>query len=136
MEVDVERALHKLSKENPEIKNVEVKKAMDAGSVLIVVDKGNARKLIGTKGQTLKKIAEEMGSHTRIIEEPRSTRDLLNKLVKPSAVLGVNVLYTPEGETFRVRVDKSHKNQMPINPDSFPKVSKELLDKEMELVFE
>jgi transcription antitermination factor NusA-like protein len=136
LDVELDRTLHKLSKKNPALKQAEVVRTLDAGSLLIVAGRGSARRLIGNQGQTLREIATEMNRHIRIIEEPRDTRDLLNKLINPSALLGVNVLYTPEGETFRVRVDRSFRSRLPISEEAFPAVAKELIGKDMELVFE
>ncbi len=136
LDVELERVLHKLSKKNPDVKKAEILKTFDAGSILIIVNRGNAKKLIGNQGQTIRDIAEAMKRHVRVMEEPRDMRDFLSKMINPSAILGVDVLYTPEGETFRVRVAKSFKNRIPINADSFPEVAKELVGKNMELSFE
>jgi len=136
VEIDVERALFKLSKKNPVISEAQVVKTIDAGSVLIITGRGSSKKLIGPSGKTVREIAAQLKRHVRIMEEPRNSRDLLNKLIGSSSILGVNILYTPEGETFRVRVNKAYKNRLPLQPETFSSVAKELLGKNMEIVFE
>lgn len=136
IEINLERTLHRLSKTNNVIRGAEVLEVIDADSVLIVTGRGSARKLIGPSGQTLHDIAKVLKRHIRIIEEPKDSRDFLNKIIGSTAILGVNILYTPEGETFRISVRKSFKNRLPLQPETFSQVAKKLIGKNMELVFE
>jgi transcription antitermination factor NusA-like protein len=104
-DVDVARTLMRLSVTIKSLRDITLKQAVESDNlILIVCDRGDAARVIGRSGLTVKRLEKELGKPVRIVEDARDLREFIVNLLNPVPVLGVNVLYKPRGEVIRVLV--------------------------------
>ena len=137
VDVEVSRKLVKLEEKIPSLKSVELKKVIETrNSYILVVKKGDAPKIIGKRGSVIKKISEVLGKDTRVIEETKNLEELLQNLVKPANIKGINILYTPEGEIYRVRIPATYRRLIHLSKNDIEVVATLATSRKVEVVFE
>ncbi|WP_087036449.1 KH domain-containing protein [Thermococcus litoralis] len=115
LDVKISRMLYKLLGDA----DVEFKKAVEAGDlVVIMVGEGNVPLVIGKGGKNIKLLMRELGKRVRVIEgrEIKGTDDLkklATDLLYPAGVFGVNVVYAPQGQYYKVLVIRRDKQKLP-----------------------
>ncbi|ALV62062.1 NusA protein like, archaeal [Thermococcus sp. 2319x1] len=115
LDVKISRMLFKLLGDA----DVEFKKAVEAGDlVVIMVGEGNVPLVIGKGGKNIKLLMRELGKRVRVIEgrEIKGTDDLkklATDLLYPAGVFGVNVVYAPHGQYYKVLVIRKDKQKLP-----------------------
>ena len=133
-DVEISRSIYELSKHVKPLKDIEIKKIIKAKNLIVIIcAEGDASKIIGKSGVIVKKLSKHLGKPVRVIEEARDIKDFIYKLFAPIPVLGVNILYTPEKEIYRVKIGKK---KSPISNETFKEIMKELYDIEAEIISE
>ncbi len=135
-DIKISRKLYQLENLVPSIKDVELVRAFDAGKVcLLIVGKGSAAKLIGRRGQIVRKIAQKLGKDVRVVELTNDVESMVEAMLKPASFMGINVLYTKEGEIYRIRVPSSHR-QFIHDPEALSEALSLAINKQVEIIFE
>lgn len=108
-EIKVSRFLYNLSKEHPSLRDIVIKKTFtDEDEVVILVRKGDASKVIGRGGDVAKKISKELRKkNIKVIEEEKDFKQFVQSIISPARLKGINILYLPTKELYRVRINKS-----------------------------
>lgn len=135
-EIKMYRRLNRLLKDQKTLKDVEIKRAAGNNMVLIVTKKNDAARMIGKEGRIVKKLAKELNRPVRIVEQPPQLKDFVNDVFFTVPVLGINVVYKPEGELYRIRIPRSERTRLPVSSDVFVNVSKSLFHVDADVVFE
>jgi len=135
-EIKIYRRLNRLLKNQKTLKDIEIKRAVGKTMLLIVTKKNDAARLIGKEGRVVKKLAKGLDRSVRIVEQPPQLKDFVNDVFFTVPILGINVVYSPEGELYRIRVPKSERMKLPISSDIFVNVSKSLFHVDTDVVFE
>lgn len=136
IEFQVSKYLYGLSRKINTLKDIEIKKVMDCGVLLIVTDRGSAAKLVGRNGSVVKKIAKEFGKSIRILEEAPDFRHFIEGLTSPVSISGINTLYRGNEEIYRVRIPSVKKKHLLIQPESVSDILSQFYNVDVELVFE
>jgi transcription antitermination factor NusA-like protein len=135
-DVELSRKLYRILEKIPSMKDVEILRAFDSEKLcLLIVGKGSAAKLIGRKGQTARKISRSLGKEVRIVEVADDIEHIVESVLKPASILGINILYTKEGEIYRVRVPNSHKSLL-HNLEEPSRALSMVTEKQFEIIFE
>jgi len=135
-EIKMYRRLNRFLKSQKTLKDVEIKRAVGSNMLLIVTKKNDAAKLIGKDGRVVKKLAKELGRSVRIVEQPPQLKDFVNDVLFTVPILGINVVYRPEGELYRIRIPRSERTKLPISSEIFVNVSKSLFHVDTDVIFE
>ena len=135
-EIKIYRRLNRFLKDQKTLKSVEIKRIVGNNMLLIVTEKNDAAKLIGRDGRIVKKLAKELGRPVRIVEQPSKLKDFVNDVFFTVPILGINVVYKPEGELYRIRIPKTERTKLPVSSDIFIDVSKSLFHVDTEVIFE
>jgi len=134
-DVDILSLIYKESERNNVSDLVEIKKIIDAkDALLIVCSHGSAAKIVGRGGYFAKKLKEDLKKPVRVVEESKDTKSFLQGIIFPGAIVNLNIVYTPKGESYRIVLRKNSKLSMPVS--SFKSLASELLGKEVEIDFE
>jgi transcription antitermination factor NusA-like protein len=138
LDVKVARLLYKLLGDV----NVEFKKAVEAGDlVVIIVGKGDVPIVIGKGGKNIKILVKELGKRVRVIEGIETeTIDDLKKLATdlfyPASVFGVNIVYKPGGEhSYKVLVLGREKKRLPEKPEILESILSQITGKNVKISF-
>jgi len=135
-DIKLGRKLYSLLKSEASLKDVEILRILESDKLcVIVVGKGSAAKLIGKRGQMVRKISKIVGKDVRVVEASDDFEHLVENVLKPASVLGINILYTKEGEIYRVRVPSLYRQMIP-EPEEISKALSLATEKQFEIVFE
>jgi transcription antitermination factor NusA-like protein len=135
-EIEMYRHLNKLLEGQRILRDIEIKRVVGTSTLLIVTSKNDAARLIGKDGKVVKKIVKELGKPVRVVEQPTELKDFVNDVFFTVPILGINVVYKPQGELYRVRIPKSERTRLPISSEVFVNVSKTLFNKDTDVIFE
>ena len=116
IDIQVARVLVNLEDEFPDIKEATFKQAFETeGIIVILVGKGDIRRLIGPGRRVLRKLETELKMKARIVEESRNPQNVLRDLIRPVRILGVNTIWLPDN-TFerKVRISERDRDNIPL----------------------
>ena len=137
LELDISYALFELSKKHKELDQLIFKRAVNAdGLVILVVGAGQIPILIGRRGRIVQELENILKTKVRIVEEGSSEKKLVQDLLTPADVLGINVLYTKSGDEYRVRVPRQHMKRLPKNKEKIQAALSKLTNKNYTIIFE
>jgi transcription antitermination factor NusA-like protein len=135
-EIEMYRLLNKLLGDQRILKDIEIKRIVGSNTLLIVTSKNDAARLIGKDGKVVKKLVKELGKPVRVVEQPTELKDFVNDVFFTIPILGINVVYKPQGEVYRIRIPKSERTRLPISSEVFMNVSKTLFNIDTDVIFE
>ena len=135
-EIELYRCLNKFFAKQNSLKNVEIKRAVGKKIIIIITRNEDVSRLIGRDGYNVKKLAKELGVPLRIIAQPSDIRDFVTEVLFTVPILGINILYKPEGKMFRVRIPKIHRAHLPVSSEVLANMSRSLFNADIDVVFE
>jgi transcription antitermination factor NusA-like protein len=138
LDVEVAKLLYQLGTRFKGLKDVDFKKAIEIEDmVILLIRKGGAGTLIGKGGKIVKSISKKLDKRVRIIEDSKSNRGIAQDLLSPVRVLGINILFLPDGrEKFKIVVPKRDASRLPSTVTALQNILKYLTGKEMIISFE
>jgi transcription antitermination factor NusA-like protein len=103
MEVKIAGALLKLSRKRKALRDIEMVRAAESpGAVVVVCGKGDAAKIIGASGQTVKGLEKETGKRILIAEDADDMNGFVQNLISPLKLVSINTLYKDGRELLKV----------------------------------
>ena len=113
-DVDLARAIVKLSERYPILGRSEFNRTISIDEMLLVmVPKGMAGNFIGRKGAFIKELSSMLGQkRVKIVEESNNPKELVQRILYPAQLLGVNVVYSGKKQVFKVRISKSDRERI------------------------
>ena len=134
LEVKVSRLLYGLTEKIRHIKDISVKRVVETPSIiLILLAPGDSHKLAGKQGAVARELAEPLKKQVRLVEDG-DRKSVIQSLLLPAPVLGVNTVFTQKGEQLSVRVSKGAR--LPISGQALTDAGRALLKMEIRLVQE
>ncbi|RLF80177.1 transcription elongation factor NusA [Thermococci archaeon] len=137
LDVKISRMLYKLLGDA----DVEFKKAVEAGDlVVIMVGEGNVPLVIGKGGKNIKLLMRELGKRVRVIEglEIKGTdeiKKLATDLLYPASVFGVNVVYAPSGQYYKVLVIRRDQQKLPARHETLEDILSKIVGLDVKISF-
>lgn len=135
--VEASRLLYQLSQDIPTLEDVtikEVRRVSDA--ILVVTAKGDGPRVVGKNGEVVKELADHFDTSIRVVEDAGDPEEVIENLLEPVEVQGINTVYKPDGTEKKVVVAEEDRPRVPISTDEFRNIVKQLTDKEFSLSFE
>lgn len=130
-DVDVSRALFKLSKELKNF-NVDFIRAIETeNKIIIIVDKKNIGSLIGKSGKNVTKLEKLLNKKIRIIEDTKDEKKMIENIIGVS-ILAINKIYAAD-EIFKIRIEKRFARHVDKN---ISEIIEKILNKKIKIVFE
>lgn len=136
-DIKISRILKELSSEYGSLKDSTILKTFEAEEVVIVVtDEGDGAKVVGRKGEIVKKLAEEVGKSIRVVEKAADEMETIKGLLSPAEVKSVNTVFKPDGQSKKIVVDEEYEGKINLSTKEFEKVISEITEEEYKLSFE
>jgi transcription antitermination factor NusA-like protein len=130
-DVELARAMAKVSEQHPQLEKAEFLKTHAVDDVFVVeVPKGSAGQIIGRKGALIKELCEYMGKRIKVVEETNEKRDFVEKVLNPARMKGLTV----GDNSFKIYVDKMDEKRVG-NKEPFEKIFSEVMNGKVEIVF-
>ncbi|MFX1580956.1 MAG: hypothetical protein ACFFCJ_01795 [Promethearchaeota archaeon] len=138
LDVKVARALINLEDLFPSIKKVTFKRVFQIDGVIIVlVGKGDVRRIIGSSRRVLRQLEDEVKLQVRIVEESRNPQDILRDLIRPVKILGVNTIWLPDNSFERiVRISERERENIPLTLKQLESAIYEMTNERIRIVFD
>ena len=136
-EIKTYRELHKLFKKEDHLQDIKIKRIFgNQNFSLIVTTKDDVSKVIGKNGIVVKKLSKHMNKQIRVVSDTSDIKDVAKEVFFSATILGINVLYTPDGEKIRIRVLMPNRATLPVEPAVFSNIANSIFNNDVELVFE
>jgi transcription antitermination factor NusA-like protein len=137
LDVKISKHLYELEQEH-HIRDITFVKAVESKSlIVIIVGEGDIGNLIGKGGKTVKSLQRALKKKIRIIEDTDDVRKIIQDLLHPARILGMNILYLPSGEkTYKIRVPKEDERRIPTNVQSAEEIISKLTNLTIQISFE
>ena len=135
-EIKMFRRLNEFLKDQKNLKDVEIKRAVGKETLMIITRKDDVSRLIGKEGRMVKKLSQELEIPIKIIEQKQDVKDFVKDVFSSVPVLGINIVYKPEGQVYKIRIKKTDRNKLPLSSELFTNVARSLFHVNMDIVFE
>jgi transcription antitermination factor NusA-like protein len=138
LDIDIAKELLSLEDKLPSLKEVEFRRAVDAGSmVIVIVGQGNSSEVLGSKIKVVKELEKRLNRKFRVVEENSNIRRTIEDMVTPAALLGINTLWLPDGSLEKkVRLSQSDSKKLPADVQVIEETIKALTGEKIRIVFE
>jgi transcription antitermination factor NusA-like protein len=138
LDIKVARVLITLEDLFPSIKNVTFKRVFQLeGVIIVLVGKGDVRRIIGSSRRVLRQLEEDLGAQVRVVEESRNPQNILRDLIRPVRILGVNTIWLPDNSFERiVRISEREKEKIPMNLKQLEDAIYQMTDERIRIVFD
>ena len=136
-DVSFGRALVQLSEAHPALDHVEFKKTIEhSGMFLVVVPRGMLKNLIGKNGVFVKELSRILkAARLKIVEETNNPREMIERIVYPANLLGVNIAYAGKKQSYKIRIPLSEQIKI-SNKKAYESLFEKLLGIDSEIIFE
>ncbi len=110
-DVEIVKQLIKLEQQFPALKDVNISKIITfADFKILMVTSPNISNLLESKGKILKTLEKAVNKKIRVIEKNSNYVKIIEELLSPIRVLGVNKVFLPTGETIQKIILKKPRN--------------------------
>lgn len=135
-EIEVCRYLYGLEEKVKNLKEARILKVCDSNSLFIITAKGDAAKIVGRRGSIVKELAKKHNKPIRVVEFSDNFREFVENLLSPAVLTTISIMYTTDGETYKIIVPSSQKTRLFLLESDFSGIIKNLYGKEAQIVFE
>ncbi len=138
LDVKIARILVNLEDKNPAIKDVTFKGVFQANDVIIVlVGKGDVRRILSASRRVVRQIEDEIGAKIRLVEESRHPQHILQDLIRPVRILGINTIWLPDNSFERkVRISARERENIPLTLEQLQHIIYEMTNERIRIVFD
>ncbi len=137
LDVKLSKALYTLSKKFKALKNVTFIRAIEMeNQIIVIVKKGDAGKVIGKNGVVVKELTRRFNRRLRVVEYKEPLREFLQDVLFPVPLLGINIIYTPEGKKYKVRISKKDASKFSIDANEIKNLVENLTSLPTEVALE
>ena len=137
VDISVAMALNKLEQRHNELKDITFFRAVEVGSLIIVlVGENDLPAILGHRGKVIKELEQNLKKKIRVLETSSSTGKLVEDLLAPAEIAGINTIWLPDGtKVKKVRV-RGQRGKLPASVDTLEDVVQKLTDEPIRIVFE
>ncbi|MEM4554435.1 MAG: KH domain-containing protein [Candidatus Anstonellaceae archaeon] len=135
LDFEVAQILYKIN-ERHNITNASFTKALDLGKVVLILTEGEVGLLIGKDGKVVGELSAALGKKVRIAEAQGNVKKTIADIISPVRLLGINRVFSQGREFTKVRLPKKDLPRLPIDLQTLERVLCQLLEEEVQLVFE
>ncbi|MHA1229836.1 MAG: hypothetical protein ACTSRP_22020 [Candidatus Helarchaeota archaeon] len=138
LEIDISKELLELEKKFTNLKNVSLYKVIEKDDLIVlIVGKGDLNYFKGDHSKIRWILQEEYNKNIRIIEKSKNPKKVLEDLISPIPVLGINQIYLPTGEIEnKARVSEKDFERLSIDVKVLEDIIHSLTGTAIRIVFE
>lgn len=100
------------------LEDASLSRALDLGRMVILVSDGVPGLLVGKDGRVAKTLSKALGKHLRVVSSQLAFKDFVEQLLLPVKPAGINTVFRPEGQTYRVRISRKDLAKLPTDIES------------------
>ena len=112
--VRMARAVNGLSKTFRQMEGVTINRVVEGKDMAVIVcGKGDRSRMIGREGMIINRLSKAVGKNVRVVEETNDVKEFVQGLISPVTLVGMNVVYTKEGEVLKLIIPRGRSIPMP-----------------------
>ncbi|MHA1238692.1 MAG: hypothetical protein ACTSSJ_05585 [Candidatus Odinarchaeia archaeon] len=139
-DLDIKLSKELLSLENkfPALKDVTFYKAIEVGNtIVLMVNSTSMSNVIGVKGKIVRRLEDIFKKRIRVVAKSKNARRIVEDLLAPITILGVNKIFLPTGEMeSKIRISKRESQRIPIKPELVEEIVFKLTGERIRISFE
>jgi transcription antitermination factor NusA-like protein len=136
-DVEISRWFIEYENKNPQLKDCTLHKVVRVPEMLVVMISCIGKISRAFLMKISKQISEEKKMNVRIVEKTSSIKKLLEQILAPARVMGINTIWLPDGSWESIiRIPKVDRKKMPIDANSAEEIMKKLTGEIIHIVFE
>ena len=137
LDVDISHDLVMLKeKKYPELDKIDFIKAISIQNITLILVHGSKNIDKGLLSKVAKELERIGYGRVRIVEKERDVKLLVEQVIYPSRVLGVNILWLPDGSSeYTVRISYRDARRMPLRKEVAEEVLTQLLGKYVRIMY-
>ena len=82
-------------------------------------------------------MTKHLGKKIRIIEDTDNEKKIIQDLIHPARLLGINIMYLPDGKKkYKLRIATGDEKKIPSTKTHLQTLISEFVNKKMEIIFE
>lgn len=124
------------NRERHGLSGVKVSKCLDDGHAAIIFCHSEPGLLIGKGGRVVTELASTLKRRVKVISTKAEMHAAASELLNPATLLGINLIYSATGNTYKVRVPRSQAGKLSVNRDTIARALTHLCGKRFAVVFE
>jgi len=139
LDIEYTKELIELEKKFKVLEEITFTKASEiADMVVLQVGKGDLTRISGQRGKILRELEKSYPEKRfRFIEKTKDIKKVLENLVAPARILGINQIYLPTGETeSKVRIYRSDQKKLPASIEILEDIVYSLTNEHIRIAFE
>ncbi|MCS7112535.1 MAG: hypothetical protein RMJ00_06845 [Nitrososphaerota archaeon] len=137
LDVEVARLLVNLESRFPHLQKASFIKAVDAEEyVFVVVGRGDLAKLNPIIGDLRRILSDKLGKPTIMLENQSDPRPLLEDLLSPLRIVGMNTVWIPDGTREIHIIVSGSKRNLPVSEKILHSIVEKLYGTSLRLTFE
>jgi len=110
--------------------------SFNARDSIVLFFKGDIGPIVGKGGRSVLELSKKFGKRVKIIDLNADIKKIISDIIYPVSLLGINAVFTNEGEISKIRLDKKDLMRIPFDINSLEKILFQLLQKKIRVVFE
>lgn len=132
-DISVSRKLFEASDRFNSLKGVQIRKIIETpNNIILISGIGDAARIIGKAGMIVKDLSKSLGKNVRVIEETSDKRDFIERVIFPSKIIAMNVLFKEDREVLKIII--SPERQLPLGKDNLNEIVKQVFDQDILIV--
>ncbi|MFX1519292.1 MAG: transcription elongation factor NusA [Promethearchaeota archaeon] len=138
LDITVAMELNKLERKYTELKDITFYRAVEVGPLVVVlVGEHDLPVILGQRGRIIKALEKNLVKRIRVIETASSTGKMIEDLLTPAEVAGINTIWLPDGTTVKkVRIRNFDRKKLPASVDTLEGIILQLTREPIRIVFE
>ena len=134
-EIPIMKALMELEEEIKELRKGNYVKSFDFGDEVIVILRGEWEE--SEIDKISKELSAKLGKNVKILLEGEGVKKLMEQLLYPASILGINTLWLPDGsEQMVIRLSKRDRKYLRGKEEKYKKFISAIVGKNIEISFE
>ncbi len=107
----------------------------EQGTAIMVVNEEDLGSIIGKGGKIIKQLQRNMGMKIRVVAHTTDSKRVIEDLLYPARVTGVNRLYLPGGEMRKkLRIHLKEKKKLPMNLKSVETIVLKMTNESVDII--
>jgi transcription antitermination factor NusA-like protein len=138
LDIAVAMELNKLEQKYTELKDITFFRAVKVGRLIVVlVGEHDLPIILGQRGRIVKTLEKNLNKRIRVIEKASSMGKMIEDLLTPAEVAGINTIWLPDGTTMKkVRIRNFDRKKLPASVDTLEGIILQLTKEPIRIVFE
>lgn len=134
--VEISRYLYSLKDEYPYIKDARIESIYSGEKVIVIVAaEEDVGKVVGKGGEIVKLLAKKWERAIRVVEMSEDVKKFSRNLLPDVKIYGVNRVFSPDEDYYKVVVSEDDKNRIMLKEDEFTELVEEITGEKAKLSF-